>query len=171
MAGAAGINEVKFKISTIMPSDMKPLETIFADCTHQPEIYYSIYSLDHTFRKRWMPNAMEVVQAIRSLVMWQRACSGRVVIHCAYLESENTDTMFEYMKHGLLRASGLNYDYNIVRYNPYSEQQGREAHYDTILQMYRIACDNVGNTGRVQIVDRVGFDVMASCGMFVSHFN
>ena len=56
---------------------------------------------------------------------------------------------------------------NIVRYNPYSANMGEEPPEDRIFQL-RERIQGTYPDIVVRVVPRVGFDVKASCGMFVS---
>lgn len=70
---------------------------------------------------------------------------------------------------GILRAvrcAGLRVDVNIVRYNPYSPLQGREPTEEVIRGLAELIRYELPES-TVKVVDRVGFDVKASCGMFV----
>ena len=57
--------------------------------------------------------------------------------------------------------------FNLVRYNPYSELQGKETPTDQIEQ-YLQALITSGEFRDVRVVPRVGRDVFASCGTFVN---
>ena len=81
----AGLESSSFKISTIMPSSM-PRALDFDE--HPPELYYSLYSLDPQFRKRWLPKAMDPVQALDKLTVFQSK-GGKVTLHWAFIEGEN----------------------------------------------------------------------------------
>jgi len=55
------------------------------------------------------------------------------------------------------------YEVNLVRYNPYSSEQGKEASDEIYEQIQRFYWDqNV----KCNIIKRVGVDVHASCGTF-----
>src|SRR5690606_9370538 len=69
--------EVKFLISTILPESLvdRSLHDIFFEESLYPEIYYSIYSVNPEFRRRWLPRALPVEIALEKLVAWQqRTC-------------------------------------------------------------------------------------------------
>lgn len=51
--------------------------------------------------------------------------------------------------------------------NPFSERQGREADYETVVMLDSLMRQSPNITGG-RVVPRVGFDVKASCGMFES---
>lgn len=154
----------RVKISTIMPRSLgdRTLESIFRQST--PDIYYSLYSVDPAFRERWLPRAMDVRPALDQLVDWQQASRKLVVLHSAFIAGEN-DSHESILGIGReVAESGLRCDYNVVRYNPYSRIHGAEtAHLSDCVSWLREALP----TSVVTVIDRVGRDVYASCGMFV----
>ncbi len=154
----------KFNVSTIMPLTLKkPLTDIFKIIT--PTMYYSLYSVDPSFRKKWMPAAMPVDQALDLLKDYQLMTKKIVKIHFAFIKGENDsqdhmyDMIYELDKRGLLC------DFNLVRYNPFSPVQGEESDDQTIYENLEILRRKF--KGTVQMIPRVGYDVRASCGMFV----
>lgn len=154
----------KFNISTIMPEAMtRSLVEIFD--TVLPTIYYSLYSLRSEFRKHWMPAAMDAVPALMLLKEYQDYSKKIIKIHYAFIEGENDSLeeikdMIEYLK-----AMKLHIEFNVVRYNPFTEAQGRETPEETIMTIADMIREGL-NT-KVTVIQRVGFDVKASCGMFV----
>ncbi|CAB5514336.1 Ribosomal RNA large subunit methyltransferase Cfr [Achromobacter anxifer] len=158
-----------FNISSILPDSLESPEALdkLACAAHDQVLYYSLYSVDPAFRKRWLPKSLPVDQALAMLRRWQDITGQLVVIHGAFIEGQNdspaqVDAMLDAIEQHGLRAK-----FNLVRYNPYSAAQGRESP-DAVIQ---------ANFDRIQarlahpcsrIVPRVGFDVAASCGMFVT---
>jgi hypothetical protein len=55
---------------------------------------------------------------------------------------------------------------NIVRYNPPSERQGTEPPEEIVQRNAAIYRERLPNS-RVSVIPRVGYDVAASCGMFL----
>lgn len=154
----------KFNISTIMPVTLKkPLTDIFKIIT--PTMYYSLYSVNPKFRDKWLPAAMPVDQALDMLKDYQDMTKKIVKIHHCFIKGENdhpddiSDMIVELDKRDLLC------EFNLVRYNPYSPEQGEES--PQVQIDYNISLLTKYITGKVQTIPRVGFDVKASCGMFV----
>jgi len=168
-AEKAGIESVKFNISTIMPADLEStrLQTIFGTEAQDVTIYYSLYLMRPDFRRRWLPRAMDPKRALNMLASWQmNNWGGEVVLHWAFIEGENDDleTIQEIID--AVQSRGLKARFNAVRYNPYSDAQGRESEPEVIDRNFALLSEAFGDP-RGRIVPRVGFDVKASCGMFV----
>ena len=157
----------KFNISTIMPRTLDRvgrLVDIFTFVT--PTIYYSLYSVDSTFRAKWLPAAMPVEEALADLKRYQDFSKKIVKIHFALIEGENDsagqiiDCIEAIQRHQLI------VEVNLVRYNPPNPDAGVEASYYAYRQAEALFKSAFG-PAHVQTVQRVGFDVKASCGMFV----
>lgn len=148
----------KFNVSTIMPITMKSnLVDMFRIVT--PTIYYSLYSTDQDWRNKWMPAALPVEDAIKQLKDYQKSSKKIIKIHGAFIKGENDSN---YDIDSMIRAvSNLQTEFNIVRYNPYSSEQGTES-----LRIDEIA-NILSKHMPTKIIPRVGFDVKASCGMFI----
>lgn len=95
----------------------------------------------------------------RSLASWW--CSW------ALIEGENdSPQQIEAIANAVCEA-GLRCDFNLVRYNPFSADQGRESSQEVIDRCAAQLAELVPKA-RVQVVGRVGYDVKASCGMFIA---
>jgi adenine C2-methylase RlmN of 23S rRNA A2503 and tRNA A37 len=156
----------RFLISTIMP---KGLERSLVDIfdRYHPELYYSLYSTDEALRRRWLPNAQPVDTALDQLAAWQRATSKIIKIHFAFIRGFNDSEASVHAICDALAARALAAHVNIVRYNPPSpdhSDEPDEAVIERDAQIFRTRLPEA----RVQVVPRVGFDVQASCGMFVN---
>jgi adenine C2-methylase RlmN of 23S rRNA A2503 and tRNA A37 len=155
----------KFNMSTIMPRTItKPLTDIFRIVT--PTIYYSLYSINDEFRKTWMPAALPVEEALSILKDYQSASKKIVKIHFAFIKGQNDD-LYDIIKMcDLIDDHELVCEFNLVRYNPFSSEQGCETDEETLLRNFEYIKQRFD--GRGKIIQRVGYDVKASCGMFIS---
>lgn len=154
----------RFLLSTIMPTAFNgDLNEIFK--TIHPYFYYSIYSTNDDFRKKWLPMAMNPSNALDKLSLWNGFSEHDFKIHYAFIEGENDSPKDIYNICQLLLSRGLKPDVNIVRYNPYSSEHGQEPNENTIRLNANKFRDLLGS--HVKVIDRVGKDVKASCGMFI----
>lgn len=153
----------KFNISTIIPKDLdRSLSDVFKIIT--PTIYYSLYSIDEAFRKEWMPQAMPAEQALKLLKDYQSVSKKIVKIHFPFIKGQNDGIIGVLRTFDMIEKIGLACEFNLVRYNPFSPEQGEEADESTIKSMLHYIGQRVLSAKMIQ---RVGFDVKASCGMFV----
>ena len=175
--------EVKFKISTIIP--METYDTNFVvqrmtankelhrklkelmSGTTKPEIYYSLYSIDIGFRKRWLPKSHFPIEALEVLTNSQRELDFDVTLHWAYIEGENDSEDDTQTIKNLINLTGLKAKFNLVRYNPYSPDQCKEPP-EEILQRNFQEISSVMKRPGSRIVPRVGPDVAAACGTFIN---
>lgn len=162
------------RISTIMPEEAQNFEFIHS-WGRLPGIipYYSLYSMKPQFRKRWLPKSMAPERALQKLADYQQATGGnKVVLHWAFIEGENDSVEDIEQIVNAVKKVGLHAKLNTVRYNPASEKQGREPSEEKIKHLHDLFVSEMDNAGLLEpgsrIVPRVGFDVKASCGMFVS---
>lgn len=158
---------LRLNISSIFPRGSDEIDLVTAFGGHPVTFFWSLYSLSGNFRRRWMPNADAPTRTLARLRRWQEENGGEVVLHWALIEDRNDDdrTLSEIAQ--LLAGSGLRTRLNLVRYNSWSDGTGREPDEDRIhraLEMLEPAMRVPGS----RIVPRVGFDVAASCGMFLT---
>jgi adenine C2-methylase RlmN of 23S rRNA A2503 and tRNA A37 len=169
MASKRGL-EYKFLISTIFPKEMGNLELtdIFKDSELYPEIYYSVYSMDTAFRRKWIPKAINPYHALAKLQYWQETTGKTPKIHYAFIDGQN-DSL--YTVDNIIKAIEqvqLKVNWNVVRYNPPEGHDSRETpenriHYIASFIRDRLHCD-----AKVKVIPRVGIDVKASCGTFLN---
>jgi 23S rRNA (adenine2503-C2)-methyltransferase len=158
-----GLN-ARFLLSTIMPTAFNgDLNEIFK--TIHPYFYYSIYSLNDDFRKKWLPMAMNPKDAIDKLSSWDSFSEHNFKIHYAFIEGENDSKRDIFDICELLKSKGLKPDVNIVRYNPYSISHGKEPSEEIVQRNAEFFRSELGSN--VKVIQRVGKDVKASCGMFI----
>ncbi|MEZ6125075.1 MAG: hypothetical protein R3C49_18165 [Planctomycetaceae bacterium] len=153
-------------ISTIYPRQLdRPLDDIFV--THHPDLHYSIYSMSPRFRHRWLPKAMPAEIALDRLTQWQRSSHKIVTLHHAYIAGENDSEVDVHQICDAVEERGLRVDVNIVRYNSADPSRCGVESDEAIIRrnadIYRSRFPQL----RVTIISRVGFDVAASCGMFL----
>lgn len=152
------------KLSTIMPREMDGADLVAMFGGIPVDFYYSLYSTNQQFRRRWLPKALPVEEALRMLADYQRIMRKIPVVHWALIADENDRPEDIDSIVGAIHAAGLRVDVNLVRYNPFSERQGRESERtDQVVVQLQAGLPGA----RVRVIDRIGFDVKASCGMFV----
>jgi adenine C2-methylase RlmN of 23S rRNA A2503 and tRNA A37 len=160
---------VKFKISTILPDTME-FPTALIDNFKKgitPEIYYSMYSVDADFRKRWIPKAMAVDKALPLIKVMMKE-GIKVTFHHALIKGENaTLTDAKAFVKTIQKYDIVDAKFNLVRYNPYSPMQGVEPN-DKMIMNYLSVINNCGLFRSVKMIPKVGPDVQAACGMFVT---
>ncbi len=156
----------KFQISTIIPTSFKGQALTDVFPVIHPEIYYSIYNMNPAFRRRWLPRALPAEHGLALLKDWQYLTSKIPKLHYAFIEGENDGEDVVRAICDAVNDLALRVNVNIVRYNPYSEKFGREPSYEVIVRNAEIFKEYLPHA-RVQIKPRLGFDVNASCGMFV----
>src|SRR6185436_2664452 len=154
----------KFNISTIMPVSLKTSLIKVFNYT-SPTIYYSLYSTNTEWRKKWMPAAMDVNDALLRLKEYQDFSKKIVKIHFPFIAGENDSIEDINNMCDMIEKTNLICEFNLIRYNPASLDQGIESSIEVLERNTAILSERF-NT-KVQIIPRVGFDVKASCGMFV----
>lgn len=158
----------RYLVSTILPREFgdRALEDVFV--THHPEIYYSVYSMNEAFRRRWLPKALPADVALDRLAAWQRATYKIVKVHYAFIAGENDSEADVHAVCDALERRKLMAHVNIVRYNPPDPaRHGAEPPEDVIQRNADLFRTRLPYA-RVRVIPRVGFDVAASCGMFLT---
>jgi 23S rRNA (adenine2503-C2)-methyltransferase len=165
MAKSRGL-DAKYLISTIMPESMenRTLVDIFPNTL--PEIYYSLYSTDEKFRKKWLARALPYQRSLELMKEWQDYNGKVPKIHFAFIKGENDSEQDMVNIATAINELDLRVNLNIVRYNPFSEKYGVESDEETINKNVQILVELL-KPEQYRVVPKVGFDVKASCGMFV----
>ena len=155
----------RFNISTIMP---KTMDTSLAQMFkgYNPTIYYSLYSVDPKFREKWLPGAMPVEDALKQLKEYQDITGKFIKLHWAFIEGENSELSDLHSIFDMVEDYHLLCEFNLVRYNPYSEIEGKEPSEEKLAELLNYI--KVRLRGRSQMVTRVGRDIFCSCGCFYS---
>jgi adenine C2-methylase RlmN of 23S rRNA A2503 and tRNA A37 len=168
LAASYGL-ECRIKISSILPLDVVSEDGshLIAEGGPPVDLYYSLYSLDEAWRRRWIPKALTPESALEWLRRFQTKSGNRVILHWALIANENDNPQAGQEAITLAKEMGVTADFNLVRYNPANEKSKEtpESSIDTYLDMIERALP-AGR--RAQKVSRVGYDVAASCGMFLT---
>lgn len=157
--------DVHFLVSSILPNTFDGrLEDILAH--PQSYLYYSLYSLNPAFRKRWLPKALDPRHGLDLCAQYQQKTQQRITLHWAFIANQNdhlddVEAMLE-----AVQERGLKAKFNLVRYNPHDVRHGQETQEDKLHEIFDLIKKRLGDE-ESRIVPRVGFDVKASCGMFV----
>ncbi len=153
----------KFKVSTIMPRDFKfNLVSTFSGVPL--DLYYSIYSMNENFRKRWLPKALPVKTALEMLSEWQKSEDREVVLHWAFIDGQNDTDQDVNDICDAIEEIDLKARVNVVRYNP-PDDKSKESSMEIIERNLDILSKRLSDKSK--IIPKVGFDVKCSCGMFV----
>lgn len=159
--------KLKVNISTILPSLLAAKPNWYETFKHSPvTLYWSLYSVDLDWRKRWMPNALPPKAALTHLQNFQLHTGHNIVIHFPLIDGENaTDARIrdtgDFLRHSNLRAK-----LNIVRFNPPKGAVQKEVAPATLQRYFVELNEALGSPQESYIVPRVGRDVSASCGTF-----
>ena len=168
-----GYKEMKVNLSTIMPTVVQPydLYDIFKD--KPVNIYYSIYSVDNDFRKKWIPNAMDWKVALDKLKKFQDKTHNTVAFHFALIKGENDN--LDNIKRLADEINKMDFEktkFNLVRFNPHPSLEYKESDESQVQKIYEIlkniAKDHDIKTNKTRVVPRIGYDARVSCGMFVT---
>ena len=164
--------QIKFKLSTIFPETSQYIKEpeVFRSLVIEPlldddrvDIYYSLYSLDSRFRRKWLPKAIspEVVGNIF------RGVKRGFRLHFALIENRNDRLGDIELIHRWLERWDITAKFNLVRFNAFDG--AKEAETDsTKMALYLESLMTSERLVDSQIVPRIGKDVKASCGMFYS---
>lgn len=162
-----GLN-FKLKVSSIVPEEAvtRGLYNVFKGTTNS-QLYYSLYSMYSQFRKRWLPKAANVDTVMEQIRFIQdKEPKFSVVLHWALIDGENDSANDVDYIGEVIRYYGIKARFNLVRYNPYSEDQGKESAPEVLDARLKQISFYMRVDGS-KMIPKVGFDVQASCGMFV----
>jgi len=157
---------LRINISTIMPKGIKrftPLTKMFgATPVH---LYFSLYSLDPTFRAKWLPNAMDPYTALDLLKQWEEDSNIPVTFHWPLIAGHNDSKETVQNIASEIKQRNFQGRYHLVRFNP------PDAKYEEASQAdmdFAFACFSSAfpNPTKSKCIQRVGEDVHASCGTF-----
>lgn len=161
---------IHMNLSTIMPVEIagEDLVNVVGPAVPGVNLYYSLYSTEPDFRRRWLPRAMDWELALDKLAVYQASSAnpGLTYLHWAFIDGQNdADADVERIIEAV-NARGLKVRFNAVRYNPF-DGKSKEAPEETVRRLTEKLAVGL-NAPESRVVTRVGFDVAASCGMFVN---
>jgi len=158
--------ETKPNISTIMPYTVKnhSLLNIFHD--KPAYLYYSLYSLNSNFRKKWLPNAIPYQDALDKLKEYQLIYNRVITFHWSIIKGQNDDIKEVNQLAKELRDRNFNGKLNIVRFNPHPNVSDEEASPEKVKEIFDILADVFKNP-KSYIVPRLDVKTKTPCGMFV----
>ena len=160
-----GSQAVTFNISTIFPSQITLADTDHLWQRDDVELFYSLYSLNEAFRRKWLPKAHSPHAVGAYLSAIAQSYETPMTIHYCFIKGENdstddsVDVAIWVATHTLLPRL------NVVRFNPANDKY-EEADESVIKDAFEMLSEIIF-TGNSRIVPRVGRDVAASCGTFV----
>lgn len=138
---------------------------------NQPDIYYSLYSVEPEFRRRWLPKTENPTEVLSLLSRYGRAnaelaatgLGGRAIIHGAFILGHNDDMNDIAHMCNTIRQFSTFKRFNLVRFNSPDITKWREPDEDYL----RAIAEYIESRGlEVEMVTRVGQDVYGSCGQF-----
>lgn len=163
----ASTYDIRYNVSSILPQGFELSGDALAEalCHKNAMLYYSLYSFDESFRKRWLPKAHNPVRALEAIQRYQWLTGKEIVIHGAFIQNENDRASDIEALRSCVKKFGIKAKFNLVRYNPFKDNHGVETPEWKLSNII----ETIGSawaSKESRIVPRVGSDVYASCGMF-----
>jgi adenine C2-methylase RlmN of 23S rRNA A2503 and tRNA A37 len=150
-------------ISSIIPNDCVDLELFRG--YQMPRLYWSAYSCNENFRRRWLPNAQPFDECLAVLKHYHHM-GGEVRVHFPFIAGQNDSEKDVVELAQRLQVSQIPLKINIIRYNPPNDKSA-ESSQDVVDRNIHLMQKYMPYAS-IKIIDRVGADVYASCGQFVS---
>jgi 23S rRNA (adenine2503-C2)-methyltransferase len=158
---------MKPNISSIFPDTIRDHKLIDVFKDKPAYLYYSMYSLNEDFRRKWLPRALPYEMVLSKLKDYQLQSGHLLTFHWSLIKGEN-DSLDEAKRMAdLFNKWDFNAKFQIVRFNKHPKLNYEEADLDRINEVFQIINAGLGNHEKSYIVPRVGRDVYASCGTFV----
>lgn len=167
LAGARGLPS-KILISTIIPRLARKMDLVKWVGELPVEIYWSWYSPDPAFRREWLPGADDPVLSMDRIAELSRATNKPARIHFPLIGGENDSLNNAVRLVRALEMRRLRAKINLIHYNAPPGDESQESS-PSIYEAWSALLGKSPLVEKVQIVPRVGPDVAASCGMFLSN--
>lgn len=181
-----GVVPIKYNVSTIMPDSVdikervRKLAQIRGEYRVDIRLYWSLYSMDGDFRRRWMPRAAAPSDVHRWI--------SRALDHNYYMPIRTHLALIKDTNDGIDAIDAMvKFCYmipcyegtNIVAYNPFDDksEETEQERIDEIMVQFRRQYSFYLDASKhlhpcqfnpIKQISRVGFDVQASCGLFHS---
>ena len=133
----------KMNISTIMPYTVKyrTLQSIFKD--RPAHLYYSLYSINDEYRRKWMPGSIDWKLALDKIKDYQDNGGEIVTFHWAFIEGEN-DKLEDVLKMAeILKEYKFNAKFNLVRYNNHNNLPYKETSIEKMNELFKIVNESL----------------------------
>jgi adenine C2-methylase RlmN of 23S rRNA A2503 and tRNA A37 len=170
--------QIKYKISSIFPKDLifnteqKGMENWIeyeanTGIYGEIEFYYSLYTLNHEFRNRWIPKGLDP-DYVGRLFKGHRPLGNmsQFRLHHALIEGVNTSDNDVYSIHSWLEKHDIKCFLNLVKYNPYNESSGKPASEETTKRYIDLMLKSDRILDVYQVIP-AATDNKCGCGMFV----
>lgn len=161
---------IKILISTIFPKKTNFKSLDFVLKSKITNIYYSYYSSKVEFRKYWIPNSRSVGDVCDFLREFHGVSGRRPRFHFCFIENQNDSFSDLDDLVSISREFSPFFDVNIVRFNPPPGSSFKESAEGVIERNVSYLKAKM-TSSRIKIISRVGYDVKASCGMFMEDVN
>lgn len=154
--------EAKFQMATSFPKSYEG--DLIEDIPNNVALYYSLYSLDLKFRRKWLSKSLLGEVAISELQEWHKETGGEVRLQYSFIKGENDSLGHTQEIADILTNLEFYPDFNILKYSPYSEKQGEPSGQDVVDRNINLLEKLL--PVNIKSVKPVGTDVKSSCGMF-----
>lgn len=155
-------------ISTILPKSFEGKSLIDLFPVSKPNLYYSLYSLNKAFRRKWLPAAMDPGNGLGLLRQYQEYSGKLIKLHWAFIAGENDNYKSLQDIASAIRSYQLRVSVNIVRYNTYGEEWGKEVSEERLEDLVDSLRILLPEQTRVDVITRADTEISkAACGMFV----
>jgi len=158
---------LRINVSTIMPTGHLERVELHDVLGNVPvHLYYSLYSLNPAFRRRWLPAAMDPERALDKLRRWEDRSGIPITFHWPLISGQNdSDTDVDALVE-TIRSNGFKGRYHLVRYNPPPKTTEVETPDERRAVVFRRLASAFPDPQRSKVIARVGEEVHASCGTF-----
>jgi adenine C2-methylase RlmN of 23S rRNA A2503 and tRNA A37 len=155
--------QARINISTILPKAMigRPLWQLMP----QAHLYYSLYTMNETKKREWMPQAAETRTALAVLHEFEQKTNHPIVFHWPVIRGFNDDLYETEQLARTLKEMQFQGRFHLIRFNPPPGSAMTEADVAVRTRVFQLL--SAALPGPSKQIERVGEDVFASCGQFI----